>query len=134
MPATFTSWLWWIFSVIGIGLALNIASMYIKQPFDRLLEKYSDSRKIKNDLRKKKFDNIINSLFSDQSELFFYEFKCLLYLLFMIMDMISTLACILLVIVIIIPTSSTPVLSALGIPKITIPHPEIMPAILYSLQ
>lgn len=50
-----SSWYWWV-SVVFVGLAINLASSYIKPPIDRWLERRSERRRSARERMDQKFD------------------------------------------------------------------------------
>ncbi|WP_198112431.1 hypothetical protein [Inhella proteolytica] len=49
-----SSWYWWL-SVVFVGIAINLASSYVKPPMDRWIERRSDRRRVAREARDKVF-------------------------------------------------------------------------------
>jgi hypothetical protein len=67
MPNNSQLWIWWVFSTILIAIFVNLVSAYTKPYADKILERYSDSRRIKNKKKREKIEKRVSLLLKDPS-------------------------------------------------------------------
>jgi len=67
MPNNSQLWIWWIFSTILIAIFVNLVSAYTKPYADKILERYFDSRRIKNKKKREKIEKRVSLLLKDPS-------------------------------------------------------------------
>ncbi len=70
-----TSPFWW-FSVVLIGIIINIGSSFLKTYLDTFLSAFSNWWRDKSNVRKEKYDQIFNKLEESEHERFMLSFMC----------------------------------------------------------
>jgi ABC-type multidrug transport system fused ATPase/permease subunit len=81
MPTDATLWIWWGFSTIIVGIVINIVSAYFKPYTDKIWEKYSNTRRIKNDKERRRIEGRIQLMLDDSDMLHMSLTMLIIYLL-----------------------------------------------------
>jgi hypothetical protein len=75
MPENLPSWGWWFFSVVVVGIAINLVSHYLIPYLDRYWEKRSETRRLKNEKKQREFEESVNELLDDPMQVLATENK-----------------------------------------------------------
>ena len=75
MPTTISDWVWWIFSVILVGILASLGGNYVQRWIDAYRGKHSEEQRLKNEARNKQMQEEVEILLANPQEREFFYFS-----------------------------------------------------------